>query len=858
MDFIQQNYQLRIKQYKQHYTMKIACVFFVLISGFEVQAQLEQTALTKISELQTLMTQAEDKGIDVTKEKMTIRTAQVFLKYANWDQANVAINTDHFALVAAYKSNAAQMAQDLPDFERNDIVKMLDDAKANLNRLIAGEIKRKPTPNIDWAAVNLDGNKVVHQTKPVFLSDFTWKPEIAELTDYFGNQDGYYLSPVHVINNTGTVKASVLNELQAKPSGRFGSIFINHKNVPDWAETKYGPGFKMREDTFTAYDIDNPGAREMQAFLLGATVPKMAGKKYTELGYLLCNEPHFFTTEGVWATGPVSNYTIEKFKIWLQEKHTDIANLNAVWGTSFASFDAVTITVPIAASLLGTPKWYDWVSFNADRVTDWYRFLKSEIRKYDSNARVHLKIMPNLWTENNRNHGIDLEKLTNLSEIIGNDAKAIDSHMWGPKEEWEDHFGFEWRELCMSHDFMTSVSPDKIIYNSETHFLSTGPFRDLYLKPAYARAVYWLGFLHGMNVSQTWYWSRREDGSIRNLGDKGYAGSNNQQPRIVNEVTATVMDLNSFSEEIDALQHLKKPIRIFYSETSATNKSTHMDDVFHLYQSLYFNGMPIGFASETILNTQNKSNWDVVLVYKTPFVTDKEFTALQAYLNAGGTVIVDTESLKKNEYNQQRTVSLVAGTGTLISLSTINTIASKAFEIVTNKGHVSKFNLVETNVLNVKGCMWRATTLADGRNVISIVNMGKGTANLTLSLDGKTTIPYRNLLTGESVPATFTMDSETVLLLEAGADLSVRDFNQKEETLKAYPNPTNGKFTIDLETNIDQIDVKFYNLMSQLVMSKTVVVQNNQIQLDLDNLPTGVYIAKLALEKKYSVKIIKK
>ncbi|MGA9639243.1 T9SS type A sorting domain-containing protein [Flavobacterium sp.] len=847
---------MKINKDSRNSVIKILFVlFFQIIGG--VAVVFAQTAENKIVELQGLMSVAENKGIDVTKEKMTIRTAQVFLDYANWDQNNVTANTDAFSLVSIYKSNAAQMAQDLPGFERNDIILMLDDSKANLNKLISGQIKRKPTPIINWENILISGNKILHEGKPVFLSDFTWKPSIDKLTEFFGNQDGYYITPVNVINNAGTIKSNIVSELNSKKTGSFGSVFLNHKNVPDWTETKYGPGFKMREDTYTAYDIDNPGAREMQSYLLGGTVPKMAGKKYTQLGYLLCNEPHFYTTAGVWATGPVSNYTIEKFKLWLKNKHITITTLNTIWGTSFASFDAVTITIPIAKNLLGTPQWYDWVTFNYDRVTDWYTFLKTEIQKYDTDAKVHLKIMPNLWSENSRNHGINLEALTNLSGIIGNDAGAIESHMWGAKQEWEDHYSFDWRELCMGYDFMTSVSPDKIIYNSESHYLSTVTFRDLYLKPAYARSVYWLAYLQGMNASQTWYWSRREDGSMRNTGDNGYAGSNNQQPRIVNEVTSTVMDLNTFSEEIDALQHLKKPIRVFYSETSATNKSTHMDDVYKLYESLYFNGVPIGFATENIIKSQNNSNWDVILVYKTPFVTDKEFTSLQNYLNAGGTVIIDTESLKKNEYNKTRVSSLVANSGTLISVSNTTSMVSKAFEIVTNNNHTSRFNLVETNALNVKGCMWKATTLANGRNIISVVNIGKGTAGLTLSFDNKTTFSYRNLLTQELVPATFTMEPETVLLLEAGTILNNSDFKVKEEILIGYPNPTSGRMTIDLKTNKSKVEVKLYNLQSQLVMSKVVIVNNNQIQLELDHLVDGVYFAKIALEKNYSVKIIK-
>ena len=124
-----------------------------------------------------------------------------------------------------------------------------------------------------------------------------------------------------------------------------GFIFFNHKNVPKWTLKNYGENFSMREDTYTAYDIDNPEAREMMSLLIKGTVPKMAGKKYMELGYMLCNEPHFYTQKNVWATGPVSEFTIEKFKIWLKKKHGSIKKLNNVWKTDFKNFESVEINV---------------------------------------------------------------------------------------------------------------------------------------------------------------------------------------------------------------------------------------------------------------------------------------------------------------------------------------------------------------------------------------------------------------------------------------------------------------------------------------------------------------------------------
>lgn len=309
-------------------------VFLIVQNSY---GQLEADAKNKIEQLKVLISEAETLEINVLQEKMTIRVAEVFLEYANWDEENVSENTNYFTLVARYKNNAAEMAQLLPDFERNEIVLMLDEAIETINHLKSGEITRSLSPKVDWGNVSISGNKVIFEGKPVFLEDYTWKPKIEKLTECFGNRDGVFMTPNDVINTSGSIKSALLSEINGKTDGgTFGSIFLNHKNVPNWAETAYGPGFKMREDTYTAYDIDNPGARELQGFLLGGTVPLMADKKYADLGYMLCNEPHFFTTsengKNTWASGSVSEYTKVKFRDWLKTKHTSISELNELWG----------------------------------------------------------------------------------------------------------------------------------------------------------------------------------------------------------------------------------------------------------------------------------------------------------------------------------------------------------------------------------------------------------------------------------------------------------------------------------------------------------------------------------------------
>ena len=836
-------------------TLKLI-VFFILLTGITQSsfAQLEQTALNKISELEVLITQAENQGLDVLKEKMTVRTAEVFLGYANWDEANVPENTSYYQLVTIYNANAAQLATDLPDFERNEVIIILDEAISTINEVIAGTIIRKPTPIVDWEDITVTGNQLLFNSQPVFLSDYTWRPSIPELNEFFGNKDGYFMTSSDVIDEQGTIKPNVISELQSKPNGRFGSVFINHKNPPQWSQNTYD-NFLTGGTLYTEYDIDNPGAREMQGFLLDGCVPLMAGKKYTEMGYMLTNEPHWNSIANTWEADPVSEYTKDKFRTWLSNKHANISILNTLWGTAFTDFNTITIEIPMQASLQGTPMWYDWMTFNMYRVTDWFTFLHDKIQESDPTAKTHVKIMPHLWSDNKKDSGIDLEALTRLTEIIGNDAKSWNSYMWGGPEEWENKYSFYWRELSMSYDFMKSVGPNKIIYNSEAHFLSTGKFRDLYMEPSYARASYWLAHLSGLNISQTWFWARQADGSIRNNAGNGYAGSNNQQPRIINEVASTVMDLNSNAEDIYAMQQLRKPLRIFYSKTSAINKANHLDDVFNLYESIYFEGTPIGFATKGIIEEQNNSDWEAILIYKTEFVTVDEFNALQTYLDNGGTIIIDTISLQQNEYGQNHSLNLSASNGTIIQASSIDNIKTQAFNLLSNNSELPNVILDETNILNEKGCFWRTITNNEGKEVITIVNIGKENAQVSLSLSNSEAInSITNLLTGQATTSTFTLTPNDVLLLEIVSETLSIDEEELDE-LKYYPNPTSSIINFEASRVIQKATV--YNILGQEVTH--LKGETNSLQVDIESYPQGIYFVKLIIEGQIkTVSIIKK
>ncbi|UMB61831.1 alpha-amylase family glycosyl hydrolase [Lutibacter sp. A80] len=77
------------------------------------------------------------------------------------------------------------------------------------------------------------------------------------------------------------------------------------------------------------------------------------------------------------------------------------------------------------------------------------------------------------------------------------------------------------------------------------------------------------------------------------------------------------------------------------------------------------------------------------------------------------------------------------------------------------------------------------------------------------------------------------------------------------EDIIAYPNPTQGSFEIALPTTETAVTIDIYNMQSQLISSKTYPVLYGKVQLNLENNPTGIYLAKIHLKEAILLKIAK-
>ncbi len=781
------------------YLVLLFIVAFIVACDSESKSEYEKEALQKIETLEELMAEAKSNSLDVTREETLLWFSKEFVKFANWDEENKEAVEQLFGYDSHYANDKAKYAEELPDLERKKVSEMLDKGIENLRKVIDGSIRRRPVNKIDWGNIEVADGELKSNGKPVFLFDYFSKTVGAKLMDtrvyndhlgaiFHGGQRLYEVNMDRAVNpfilnedRTFNEKIELITEI---PDTNVGFLILWNMGMPQWIHDKE-PEVAKGRSLFTGFDIDNPLMREVWSDVMKKTGELTKGKKVTQLGYILSNEPHWFSEKGHWTQqykemNSISSYTLQKFRDWLSIKYgNNISALNKNWQSSYATFNAVEIEIPMDKALRGQPIWYDWCRYNMDRSTDWFTYLQAQLHETNPDADTHIKIMPKMFRDDYRSHGIDLEALTDVTSMIGNDAKTMGGRNLRVKEpeKWEERYAYWWDELSLPYDFLESVAPDKININSETHYLSASAWKDLNTSPDYVRNVFWLSTLQGMDAGISWFWARDPDGSPEDRLEGeldffdpalagSYAGSANMQPQMVNEVAQVYMDMNSFSEEIMALRKQRRPLRIFHSETSAINKKHHMTEQFELYESLFFEGFPVGYATEKIIAKQDNSNWDAIVVYKTPFVTDAEFNALQAYLDNGGTIILDNKnSLRKNEYGKKRKHVLLEGKGKLIVMQDggLEVLKAKSLEIVSVNLH--DVVLAENNGTEHKGCTWRVVNNPNGGYLMNILNIGKNSAKLEISLKNNEEVTVSNLLTGVELGSSFELQSNGILLL---------------------------------------------------------------------------------------------
>jgi len=184
------------------------------------------------------------------------------------------------------------------------------------------------------------------------------------------------------------------------------------------------------------------------------------------------------------------------------------------------------------------------------------------------------------------------------------------------------------------------------------------------------------------------------------------------------------------------------------------------------------------------------------------------------------------------------------------STLTINDVAPSTYYIcisVPEEGYEQCYNL----------------TIMAGQNVSARISSVSNTT--TISMDQGTapfTVFKNNNVILHTWESSFSIQSQNGDLLEVKTaqecEGSLIKSIGKLKQLIVYPNPTKSNIDIiGLSSHKNKIEIKVYNLQSQLVLNLAPQIINNSTQLGLNNLPSGVYFIKFNDPDPITLKVIK-
>lgn len=155
-------------------------------------------------------------------------------------------------------------------------------------------------------------------------------------------------------------------------------------------------------------------------------------------------------------------------------------------------------------------------------------------------------------------------------------------------------------------------------------------------------------------------------------------------------------------------------------------------------------------------------------------------------------------------------------------------------------------------------------TIPKGGSVIGKSTITSNTVTVDIT---EGTAPYHIVLNGKEKFVTsssnFSVDVKSGDLLQVETSIPCEGIYSESidyllGLITAYPNPTSGKFIINLPTTKQEVEIELYTLSSQLISKGTYSVVNEKVQLSLENETTGVYIVKINLGTPVSLIVVKK
>lgn len=743
-------------------------------------------------------------GYPLQAGQIDLNVAGFFIDYIEWELEHPEIMKEALIYDKRFRNEEGAGPEEADRRYQEHLERELSGVRTLLNRAVERleENRAWPdSPEISWEQMTFDDGYFRIEGEPVFtagfpllsysLVDFSKFPEWEErdkkmLDAFLGEMrqlgvgvEQQSISIPAFLAADGSIRSDKIQNyvetIQNYARQGFKVNIMFHWGENDEVLEDLWPGITDYEANGVELDIDHPGARELILRFTEALMPVL-GELDAIATWDMANEP-FFSTD-MW-----SPHTLDKYQHWLEESHGSIERLNAIWETGYTSFEKIPLPKEKPRAECSPGEWYDRISFHNHRVTSFFGFFSKQIRKHIPDAKIHMKAQDNSSLGPMPaavGHGIDREALTPFVQLHGLDTRPlpITEPRMAASNYDESYYGFHWLGQSFLYDYLTSLPPTRPIVDFEYHAFSINPIRIPDLPTTHASATLWLAHLHGMIGNMAWYWHRRygPDPFLDTWYWKlWFYASLSTQPVPAAEYFQTMLELNSFSQEVEALASVPdRPLRILVSKPSYIQDQAHIDALHRTYEGSSFHGLRVGFVTENMLARDGvPEDCRMILIPDAGYVSK---AALEALKNA------ESEGIRLVRYGERKpnlnshgfphapeTVRFLEDND-VIEYTTAPELSSQIGRLLSPMTKELPIRVERIDRPDAFGVMNRQTQV-DNRQVVLLVNvLDHSTRIRMVSSQGKP-VHGRDLLSGEIVDGTkISMPVQKVRLIQINTD----------------------------------------------------------------------------------------
>jgi hypothetical protein len=318
--------------------------------------------------------------------------------------------------------------------------------------------------------------------------------------------------------------------------------------------------------------------------------------------------------------------SVRMFRVWLEEKHGEIGQLNRAWNTHYDAFSAIIPPeAPDGKPADGTNRglFFDWACWNTHRFTDILRWARDDIRRLDPNIALCAGGTSSMLSPNNANTGIDEERI----------IAAVDDVIL--------HEGGDLLSLDLLRGLADTPKP--------------------VVDPEHGGGAYGMlqGFLHGKSTVAKFWWPKQPSRQF----PRSTLISPLQGTVPIDEVAEhlrVALDVRRLGREISSFWNLPTQVALHYSKTNivqvpfellGARTTPYLQALRLAYDVGRRLDAPLGFVSEDQLCREPNAA-KILILPGAQYMPAAVFTALDTYVRNGGTLVLLPAYPQADEYAQ--------------------------------------------------------------------------------------------------------------------------------------------------------------------------------------------------------------